>query len=365
MINNNLKMINEKIKGRGAQSNPKNRFEKLHMEYFKEDEIDGFYTVDNLKQRIPTQYFKDNSRSVISVNDSADINFDYSFNPYRGCEHGCVYCYARPSHEFLGFSSGLDFETKIMVKENAPRLLEEELKKKNYKPDIIIFSGNTDCYQPVELKLKLTRKALEVCLKYGNPVGLITKNALIQRDIDILKEMSKKDLITVTLSITSLDKSLTSKMEPRTSVPLKRLETIQKLAENSIPVGVNIAPIIPGLNDEEIPSILKAASERGAEFAGCILLRLPYAVKDLFVNWLYNEFPHKADKIIHRIKDIRGGKLNNSEFGKRFAGEGEFAETIKNLFSISCKKYRLNKKDYRLSVENFRKKANEQLEMFI
>ena len=358
-------MIDKKIKGRGAKSNPKNRFEKLHIECFNEDEIDSFYSGDDLKQRIPTQYFKDNSASVISVNDSADINFNYSFNPYRGCEHGCVYCYARPSHEYLGFSSGLDFETKIMVKENAPKILEEELNKKSYKPDIIIFSGNTDCYQPVESKLKLTRKALEVCLKYGNPVGLITKNALVQRDIDILKAMSTRNLITVTLSITSLDKSLTSKMEPRTSVPLKRLETIQKLAENNIPVGVNVAPVIPGLNEEEIPSILKAASEMGAEFAGFILLRLPYSVKDLFVNWLYSEFPNKATKIIHRIKDIRGGKLNNSEFGKRFAGEGEFAETIKKLFSISCRKYGLNKKDYRLSVENFRIKASEQLEMFI
>lgn len=358
-------MVNEKIIGRGAQSNPKNRFERLQIESFKEDEVDGFYSEDYRKRKIPTQYFKDNSRSVISVNDSADVDFDYSFNPYRGCEHGCIYCYARPSHEFLGFSAGLDFETKIMVKEDAPKLLEKELKKKSYKPDIIIFSGNTDCYQPVESKLRLTRKALQVCLKYGNPVGLITKNALVQRDIDILKEMSKKDLISVTITVTSLDKSLTSKMEPRTSVPSKRLETIQKLAENNIPVGVNIAPIIPGLNDEEIPSILKTVSERGAEYAGLILLRLPYSLKDLFVKWLNEEFPQKTNKIINRIKDMRGGKLNNSDFGKRFSGEGEFAETLNNLFLISCKKYGLNKRDYRLSIENFRQKGNKQLEMFI
>jgi DNA repair photolyase len=356
-------MNNEKIKGRGTRSNPKNRFENLYIESFKYDEVDDFYS-DELKRKITTQYFKDNSRSVISVNNSEDIGFDFSFNPYRGCEHGCVYCYARPTHEFLGFSSGLDFETKIMVKEDAPRLLENELRKKSYKPDIIIFSGNTDCYQPIESKLKLTRKALEVCLKHRNPVGLITKNVLVLRDLDILREMSKKDLISVTLTITSLDKSLTSKMEPRTSVPLKRLETIQKLAENNIPVGVNVAPLIPGLNDEEMPSILKSAAEMGAEYAGFILLRLPYAVKDLFVKWLYDEYPQKADKIINRIKDIRGGKLNNSEFGKRFLGEGEFAETIRRLFSISCSKYGLNKRNYRLSVENFRKKTDEQLEMF-
>ncbi len=358
-------MNNEKSRGRGAQFNPKNRFERLNIESFNDDEFDGFYSENNINRKVPTQYFKDNSKTVVSVNDSEDIDFNYSFNPYRGCEHGCIYCYARPSHEFLGFSSGLDFETKIMVKEDAHKLLEKELKKNSYKPDIIIFSGNTDCYQPIESKLNLTRKALEVCLKYRNPVGLITKNALVQRDIDILKEMSKEDLISVTITITSLDKSLISKMEPRTSIPTKRLETIRKLAENKIPVGVNVAPVIPGLNDKEIPSILKAASEMGAEYAGFILLRLPYTVKDILINWLINEFPQRANKIINRIKDIRGGKLNNSEFGKRFSGEGEYAETIKSLFLMSCKKYGLNKRDYRLSIEGFRKKANEQLEMFI
>ena len=358
-------MNNEKFKGRGAQFNPKNRFDRLNIENFNDDEFDGFYSENSINRKFPTQYFKDNSKTVISINDSKDIDFDYSFNPYRGCEHGCIYCYARPSHEFLGFSSGVDFETKIMVKEDAPKLLENEFRKRNYKPDIIIFSGNTDCYQPIESNLRLTRKALEVCLKYRNPVGLITKNALVLKDLNILKEMSRKDLISVTITITSLDKLLISKLEPRTSVPSKRLETILKLAENKVPVGVNIAPVIPGLNDEEIPLILKAASEMGAEYAGYILLRLPYAVKDLFINWLNYEFPLKANKIINRIKDIRGGKLNNSEFGKRFSGEGEFAETIKRLFSLSCKKYGFNRRDYRLSVEGFRKKANEQLEMFI
>jgi DNA repair photolyase len=357
-------MIDYKIKGRGAQFNPKNRFERLYIENFKDDEIDGSFSEEDIKRKIQTQYFKDNSRSVIAVNDSPDIDFDYSFNPYRGCEHGCIYCYARPSHEFLGFSSGLDFETKIMVKENAAELLEEEFKKKNYKPDIIIFSGNTDCYQPVESKLKITRNALKVCLKYRNPVGLITKNSLVQRDIDVLKDMSEHNLISVTISITSLNKSLISKMEPRTSVPIKRLETIEKLSENNIPVGVNLAPIIPGLNDEEIPAILEEASRRGAQYAGCIILRLPYSVKDLFVQWLFDEFPERANKIINRIKDIRGGKLNHSEFGQRFKGEGEFAETIKNLFEISCKKYGLNKRKFDLSVANFKRSSSNQLEMF-
>ena len=358
-------MIDNKIKGRGAQFNPKNRFEVLHIENFKPDELNDSFYEDEQKKKIETQYFKDNSKSVIAINDSEDIGFDYSFNPYRGCEHGCVYCYARPSHEFLGFSSGLDFETKIMVKENASRLLEMELKKKSYKPDVIVFSGNTDCYQPVESKLKITREALKICLKYRNPVGIITKNALIQRDMDIIKEMSELNLISVTITITSLDKYLISKMEPRTSVPQKRLETIERFAENNIPIGVNLAPIIPGLNDEEIPAILKAASERGAKHAGYILLRLPYSVKDLFIRWLHDEFPHRADKIINRIKDIREGKLNQSEFFKRFEGKGEFAETIRNLFEISCNKYRLNKKNYRLSLDHFTKNVNNQLGMFV
>jgi DNA repair photolyase len=257
-------MYNEKIKGRGAQFNPKNRFERLNIENIEEETKNA----EEEKKKIPTQYFKDDSRSVIAVNKSEDIGFDYSFNPYRGCEHGCIYCYARPSHEFLGFSSGLDFESKIMIKENAPLLLEKELTKKSYKPDTIIFSGNTDCYQPVESKLKLTRNALKVCLKHRNPVGLITKSSLVQRDIDVLKKMNELNLITVTISITTLNKSLSSKMEPRASIPAKRLETIERLAENKIPVGVNAAPIIPGLNDEEIPSILKAASQSGAQFAG-------------------------------------------------------------------------------------------------
>ena len=204
-------MIDNKIKGRGARLNPKNRFEKLYVEDFQLNELDSSFSEEEIKRKIPTQYFKDSSKSVIAFNNSPDIGFDYSFNPYRGCEHGCIYCYARPSHEFLGFSSGLDFETKIMVKENAPDLLEKELKKKSYKPDIIIFSGNTDCYQPIELRLKLTRNALKVCLKYHNPVGLITKNSLVQRDIDILREMSELNLVSVTISITSLDKTLISK----------------------------------------------------------------------------------------------------------------------------------------------------------
>jgi len=356
-------MNQNKIKGRAAQINPKNRFEKLHIENLPDEEIlfdEGFPS----DQKIKTVFYKDDSKSVIAKNDSYDVGFGYSFNPYRGCEHGCIYCYARPTHEYLGFSSGIDFETKIMVKEDAPSLLEKEFRKKSYKPDLIMFSGNTDCYQPIERKLKLTREALKVCLKYKNPVCIITKNSLIQRDIDVLKELAGLKLVTVTLSITTLDKNLAHKMEPRTSSPDMRLKTIEVMAKNNIPVGVNIAPIIPGLNDKEIPDILKESAKLGAAHAGKVMLRLPYSVKELFIEWLDREFPEKSKKIINSIKGVRGGKLNSSEWGKRFRGEGELAEAIHKLFYLSCKKYGLNSERDYISAEHFVKSPPEQIEMF-
>ncbi len=355
-------MSSTRIRGRGAQFNPGNRFEKLSMEDFKPDEMD-YFTGPEEEKKIQTQFFKDDSKSVIAKNDSYDVGFEYSFNPYRGCEHGCVYCYARPSHEFLGFSAGTDFESKIMIKKDAPKLLEAEFNKKSYKPDFIMFSGNTDCYQPVERQLEITRETLKVCLKYRNPVSIITKNALIERDMDILQEMAKLELISVCMSVTTLDKDLARKMEPRTSSPERRLQVIKKFAANNIPVGINIAPVIPGLNDEEIPSILKEASAAGAAFAGHIMLRLPYAVKDLFLQWLKTEFPDREKKVINKIKEMRGGKLNDSEFGTRFSGKGELAETIHSLFELSCKKYGLNSKKIVLRKDLF-KKVNNQLEMF-
>jgi DNA repair photolyase len=354
--------IQTKIKGRGAQVNPKNRFEKLSLENFKDDELDYFAEEED-EVKIPTQFFMDESKTVIAKNDSYDVGFEYSLNPYRGCEHGCIYCYARPSHEFLGFSSGTDFESKIMVKKNAPELLEAEFRKKSYKPDFIMFSGNTDCYQPVERKLKITREVLKVCLKFRNPVSINTKNDLILRDTDILQEMAKLNLVSVCLSITSLDRNLTRILEPRTSSPERRLMTIEKIAEKNIPVGVNIAPVIPGLNDEEIPSILKEASSHGAIFAGHMMLRLPYAVKDLFLQWLKEEFPDRESKIVNKIREMRDGKLNESEFGTRFSGKGELAETIHSLFELSCRKYGLNRQRTGLRKDLFRKETN-QLEMF-
>lgn len=356
-------MINQKIKGRGAQLNPKNRFEKLYIDNsefdrdFLEEEI-------NHPKKVKTVFYKDDSKSIIAKNDSEDVGFDYSINPYRGCEHGCVYCYARPTHEFLGFSLGLDFESKIMVKEDAPKLLEHEFKKKSYIPKLLMFSGNTDCYQPIERKLKLTRELLKVCLEFRNPVSIITKNSLIERDIDILTQLAEKKLVTATLSITTIDKNLAHKMEPRTSSPEMRFNTINELSGNNIPAGVNVAPMIPGLNDNEIPEILQTASQHGASHAGYIMLRLPFSVKEIFITWIKNEFPDRANKIINNIRNMRDGKLDNSEFGERFSGKGEMAEAIKNLFEISCRKYQLNKRPYNLSTEYFRGYANKQMELF-
>lgn len=351
--------MRETIKGRGAAFNPPNRFEKLHFEPLQiergpEDEF----------RSIPTIFYKDTSKSILAKNDSPDIGFTYSINPYRGCEHGCIYCYARPSHEYLGFSAGIDFETKIMVKEDAPKLLAETFQQKSGQPQVICFSGNTDCYQPIERKLQLTRRCLEVFLQYRNPVSIITKNALVTRDLDILTQLAALNLVEVTLSITSFDGELIRKMEPRTSTPHKRLETIETLAANGIPVGVNVAPIIPGLTDEEMPSILKEAAARGAKFAGYVMLRLPGAVEELFLDWLKRELPDRAPKILNRIKDMRGGELNDSRWGIRMKGEGEYAKMIKELFVLNCKKYGLNKEDIHLITEHFRREPERQLEMF-
>lgn len=350
-----------KIKGRAAGFDPPSRFEKLYVDYNPED-IAEYFDID-LERKIPTTFYIDTSKSILAKNDSPDLFFDYSINPYRGCEHGCIYCYARPSHEYLGFSSGIDFETKIMVKMDASELLGKTFRDKKWKPQIIVLSGNTDCYQPAEKKLQLTRKCLEVFLKYKNPVGIITKNALIQRDIDILKELASLNLAAVTISITSLNQELTKKMEPRTSAPYKRLETIEALANAGIPVGVNVAPVIPGLTDEEIPKILKAASERGAISAAMIMLRLPFAVKDLFIEWLKRNYPEKVSRVLNRIRDTRGGKLNEAEFGKRMSGEGEIAESIRQLFDASCRKYGLNKERNKLSTTLFSRGDEIQTEM--
>ena len=356
-------MNKTKLRGRGTDLNPPNRFEKLHIEE-TEDLYDERNYQPGTERKIKTVFYKDHSKSAIAKNSSPDIPFDYSFNPYRGCEHGCVYCYARPTHEYLGFSSGIDFESKIMVKENGPDLLRKTFDKKSYIPKLIMFSGDTDCYQPIEKKLEITRRALLVCLEYRNPVVILTKNSLILRDLDILNEMAKLDLVTTALSITSLNKKLVSKMEPRTATPEKKLQAIEQLSEAGIPVGVNIAPIIPGLNDEEIPEILKQAAKSGATSAAYILLRLPYSIKGLFINWLEKEFPDRKEKILNKIREMRGGKLNVSDFGKRFKGQGKQAKAIRELFYISCHKYHLNERDLELTTAHFKRLSGKQMELF-
>ncbi|MGA7161684.1 MAG: PA0069 family radical SAM protein [Bacteroidota bacterium] len=342
------------MKGRGTQENPKIRFESLAHEAFDDDWNGG-----NEERRVPTQFFRDESKSILTKNDSPDLGFTFGLNPYRGCEHGCIYCYARPTHEYLGFSSGLDFETKIMVKEDAPQLLEQEFRKKSWKPDVVMLSGNVDCYQPVERKLGITRRCLEVFLRYRNPVSMITKNALVVRDIDLISQLASLNLVSVCLSITTLDRDLARRMEPRTSAPEQRLQAIEQLAKARIPVSVNAAPVIPGLNDDELPSILREASARGATSAGYTLLRLPFSVKDLFVDWLKREFPSKSERVINRIMDVRNGKMNVSNFSTRMKGEGEIALSIAQLFRASCKKYGLSSAFMPLATDRFVRPASD------
>lgn len=350
------------IKGRGTDTNPANRFEKLHVD--KNHEAPPILETDEIDTVLPrTEFLRDSSKSILAENDSPDLDFRYSINPYRGCEHGCAYCYARPTHEYLGFSAGLDFETKIVIKENAPILLREKFISKSWKPELIVVSGNTDCYQPIERKLGITRKILEVMLEFGNPVGVITKNALITRDVDILAELAKKNLVSATLSVTSLDNDLAATLEPRTSRPQARLNAIRILSEAGVPVNVNVAPMIPGLNDHELPAILKAASENGARSAAFIPVRLPLAVLPIFEDWLEKHRPLRKEKVLSNIRDLRGGKLNDYKFGSRMRGEGAKADQIRQMFRIYAAKYGLDKKYPNLSTDQFRRETT-QLTLF-
>lgn len=337
------------IKGRGAYSNPVNRFDN-GWQYDADPE-----EFDTVERHIDTVYLRDHSKTAIAYNSSPDIGFDASLNPYRGCEHGCIYCYARPTHEFFGLSAGTDFESKIMVKYLAPELLRKELSSRKWKPQVIAISGVTDAYQPIERKLEITRRCLAVLAEFRNPVGIITKNYLVTRDIDHLKKLADVNAISVCISITSLDAGLIGKMEPRTSRPERRLEAIHILSKAGIPAGVNVAPVIPGLTDHEMPAILKAASEAGAVFAGFVPLRLPYAVSELFVNWLEEHFPDRKDKVLNHIRNMRNGRLNDPRFRERMKGAGAFAENIRRLFRIYSKKYQLDKYHIHLSADAFRR----------
>jgi DNA repair photolyase len=342
---------------RGAPENPANRFEKIHLEPDAE-----WNPEEDVSPR--TQFLVDHSKTAIAYNDSPDIGFDASLNPYRGCEHGCIYCYARPTHEFLGFSSGLDFESKIMVKQNAPELLRAELASPKWKPQTIIMSGVTDCYQPVERKLKLTRRCLEVLAEFRNPVAIITKNFLVTRDVDVLSELAKYNCASVCLSVTTLDTELRKVMEPRTSPPSARLAAIRKLSEAGVPVSVNVAPIIPGLTDHEIPKILQAARDAGAISAGFTVVRLPYTVAPLFEKWLEVHFPDRKEKVLNRIRAMRGGKLYDAEWGKRFCGEGIFSEQIAQMFDVARRKAGFTDDWPGLSTASFRRPGGAQLSLF-
>jgi DNA repair photolyase len=346
------------IKGRGAAENPANRFEPI--EYVPD--MDAY---DPDEPPPPTMVFRDNTKKIIARNDSPDVGFEFSINPYRGCEHGCIYCYARPTHEYFGLSAGLDFETKIFAKLDAAILLRKELAAPKWKGDLIAISGVTDCYQPLERKLKVTRSCLEVLLEYRNPTALITKNHLITRDVDLLQQMAAYDGVGVSISITSLRNEIQSVMEPRTSVPARRLAAVETLAKAGVPVNVMIAPVVPGLTDHEIPEIMKAARDAGARSAGYITLRLPYAVKELFERWAERHFPDRKDKMLNRVRELRGGKLYDPTFGVRMRGEGVFADQIELLFDAAVRKFGMNQQRFQISRAAFRKPdTSPQLKLF-
>ncbi|MDB6168760.1 MAG: Radical domain protein [Verrucomicrobia bacterium] len=342
--------------GRGAAINPPNRFEPLILEPDPDCPPEE-------RPHPRTQFFFDASESILSRNDSPDVPFTFGLNPYRGCEHGCAYCFARPYHEYLGWSSGLDFETKILVKLRAPELLRAELSSKRWKPEGITMSGATDCYQPCERQFRLTRACLEVCVEFRQPISIITKNALVTRDLDLLAELARLQAAAVYVSVTSLDTELAGKLEPRASRPAARLRAIRELSAAGIPVGVMVAPIIPGLTDHEMPAIIAAAADAGATRAGYVIMRLPFAVKDVFKQWLDDHAPTKKARILDRVMEIRGGKLNVSEWGNRLRGQGIFADQIADLFEISARRAGLNQKHHPLSAEHFRRPGPQQLEL--
>lgn len=337
----------------GSNIDPPNRFERVHREPDLEHlEWDQEHLRGLTNRKI--EYIDDASRSIISENNSPDIPFRYSLNPYRGCVHSCAYCYARPGHDYLGFNAGLDFETKIVVKRDAPQLFREFLSKKNWKPEPITFSGVTDCYQPAEREFRLTRQCLEVALEYHQPVSIVTKNALVLRELDLLSQLAATNLVHVYLSITSLDPELARDMEPRTSIPSARLRTVRMLTEAGVPVGVLTAPIIPGLNDSEIPQLLEAATEAGAITANYILLRLPLTVEPVFIEWLRRVRPNHAEKVLGRLQEARGGKLNSSVWGERMVGRGLIAEQIRDMFRVFRQKYGLDSKMPPHNCDGFR-----------
>ena len=343
------------MKGRGAASNPGNRFERLSMT------LDAPQPRD---RRPSTEFLLDRTRSIIATNQSPDVAFGASVNPYRGCEHGCAYCFARPTHEYLGFSAGLDFETRILVKEDAPVLLAEALSRRSWEPQPLALSGVTDPYQPVEARLRLTRRCLEVLAEFRNPVAVITKNDLVARDLDLLRQMAGWGGAVVHLSVPTLDAGLANVMEPRASTPGRRLGALEELSAAGVPTGVLAAPVIPGLTDHELPAVLRAAAEAGARFAGYVPLRLPHAVADLFEEWLEEHFSDRKAKILARIRAMRGGRRNDPDYGARMRGEGAYADEMAGLFRMGCRRWGLDTTRPRLSVSEFRRASPGQGQLF-
>lgn len=347
------------LKGRGAQFNPPNPY--LKNEYVTEhpEGLD-----EPLLSNSKTEYFTEHPKKIINPVESPDLGLSYSMNPYQGCEHGCIYCYARNTHQYWGYGAGLDFERKIIIKENAPEVLARQLENPKWEVRTIMLAGNTDCYQPIEQKMQLTRRMLQVLLQYRHPVSIITKNALILRDLDLLTQLNKLNLVHVNISITTLNEDLRQKLEPRTATAPKRLAVVQQLAAAEIPVNVMVAPIIPGLNDHEIPELIKKAAENGAASAAYNIVRLNGSIGSIFTDWIHKNYPDKASKVLSQIAACHGGHLNDSVYGRRMAGEGKFAEAIRALFQISKQKYMSGRsmKPYNYSL--FCTKTGKQLPLF-
>lgn len=346
-------------KGRGAVNNPANRFQ------MKEYAIEHPEAIDDWEQnKVQTQFYEEEGRSILNRIDSPDIPLSWSLNPYQGCEHGCIYCYARNSHEYWGFSAGQDFESKIVVKRRAPELLRDLFSSRTWKPAPISLSGNTDCYQPVERKLKLTRQLLQVCLDYKNPVGIITKNALVLRDLDLLQELAKNKLVSVYVSVSSMDESLRRKLEPRTSTYEERIRILSELSRHGIPCGVMNAPVIPGLNDAHMYEVLRRASQAGAKSAGYTVVRLNGAVGDLFKNWLSVHFPDRAQKVWNLIAACHEGKVSDSRMGNRMKGDGHLADMIQQQFDLYCRQFHLNETKFTYNLNDFVRLKPGQLRLF-
>jgi DNA repair photolyase len=346
----------ERMRGRGAGVNPSGRYETISRHVFD----DGWDSIEELPP-FKTEVQVEKPRQIITRNDSPDISFDRSINPYRGCEHGCVYCFARPTHAFMGLSAGLDFESKLFAKPDAARLLERELAKDGYQPRTIAIGTNTDPYQPIEKEYRIMREVLEVLEARDHPVGIVTKSALVTRDIDILQRMAAKGLAKVALSVTTLDRRLARTMEPRAATPSKRLETVRKLTEAGIPTSVMIGPVIPGLNDSEIERILESAAHAGAREAGYVILRLPLEVSPIFKDWLLRHYPDRFRHVMSLVRSMRGGKDYDAEFGKRMKGTGPYAWQIGRRFEIAAKRLGLNTQRQRLRTDLFRSPRSEQL----